>query len=47
MLGGGTFSSGKQWELGSRLPLYEEMHNFLGVSPEPTLAADASLQLSG
>lgn len=45
-LGGGTFSSHKQWGLGSLLALCEEMHSFLGVSPEPALAADASLQLS-
>lgn len=46
MLGGGTFHTHKQWDPGSLLALYMERHSFLGVSPEPALAADASLQLS-
>lgn len=45
-VGEGTFSTHKQWDTGSLLALYEEMHGFLGVSPEPVLAPDASPQLS-
>lgn len=43
VLGGGTFTTHKQWDLGSLLALHEERHSFLGGSPEPALAPDASL----
>ena len=45
-LGGGTFGTHNQGALGGLLALCEEMHSFLGASPDPALAPEVSLQLS-